>query len=257
MKKNRLIFCIFILLLAFASSVNAQKKRNEGIIRSTLRGLEYEIKAGFNIGGTSPMPLPVEIRSLEKYNPTIAIAIEGNVNKYFGKKWGVGIGLRLENKGMKTDAKVKNYHMEMIAEDGGKMKGAWTGYVKTKVRNSYLTIPVLALYKISPRWVAKAGPYVSFLSEGEFSGSAYNGYLRNENPIGEKVNVPSATYDFSNDIRKFQWGAQIGTEWKAFSHLSIYADLTWGLNSIFPQDFNSITFDMYPIYANLGFAYLF
>ena len=66
-----------------------------------------------------------------------------------------------------------------------------------------------------------------------------------------------ATYDFSEDLRKFQWGAQLGAEWKAFSHLNVYADLTWGLNSIFKKDFKTITFDMYPIYGTLGFAYAF
>ena len=76
-------------------------------------------------------------------------------------------------------------------------------------------------------------------------------------PTGEKIEVSNATYDFSSDIKKFQYGAQVGTSWKAFSHLSVYADLTWGLNSIFEKDITAITFDMYPIYANLGFAYLF
>lgn len=36
---------------------------------------------------------------------------------------------------------------------------------------------------------------------------------------------------------RFQWGAQIGTEWKAFKHLIVYADLTWGLNDIFQKGF--------------------
>ena len=66
-----------------------------------------------------------------------------------------------------------------------------------------------------------------------------------------------ASYDFSDNLRKFQWGAQIGTEWKAFKHLIVYADLTWGLNDIFQKDFDTITFGMYPIYLNVGFGYAF
>ena len=54
-----------------------------GDIKSALLGLEYEVKAGFNIGGTSPLPLPVEIREITSYNPTLAVAIEGNVTKWF------------------------------------------------------------------------------------------------------------------------------------------------------------------------------
>ena len=50
---------------------------------------------------------------------------------------------------------------------------------------------------------------------------------------------------------------QVGAEWQAYKHLSVYVDLTWGLNSIFPKDYDSITFALYPVYANAGFSYLF
>ena len=66
-----------------------------------------------------------------------------------------------------------------------------------------------------------------------------------------------ATYDFSDDLRHFQWGLQVGAGWRAFKHLNVYADLTWGLNDIFKSDFNTITFAMYPIYLNIGFGYAF
>ena len=66
-----------------------------------------------------------------------------------------------------------------------------------------------------------------------------------------------ANYDFSDELRKFQWGMQLGGEWKAYKHLSVYADLTWGLNDIFQKDFETINFAMYPIYLNIGFGYAF
>lgn len=260
MKNNQYIICFLLLLITCCGSVYGQQDRNQGLVTSSLKGLEYSIKAGFNIGGTAPLPLPAEIREIQSYNPTVALAIEGNITKYFDKKWGITTGLRLETKGMKTDANVKNYHMEMVANDGGEMKGYWTGNVETKVRNTYLTIPVLANYRISSRWDVKAGPYVSYMTDGEFSGLAYEGYIRNTDPTGEKVELKgdaTASYDFSGDLKKFQWGAQVGTSWKAFSHLSVYADITWGFNSIFKKEFTAVSFEMYPIYANLGFAYLF
>ena len=254
------LYITTILMLVFtvlSATIQAQEDRNKGVIISALNGLHYSIKAGFNVGGTSPLPLPAEIRELKGYNPTVAISIEGNVTKLFNPKWGMTVGLRLENKGMKTDANVKNYRMEMLADDGGEMKGYWTGNVETKVRNTYLSIPILANYQISKRWEIKAGPYFSYLIDGEFSGSAYDGYIRDEVPTGEKIEVSHAYYNFSSDLQKFQYGAQVGTSWKAFSHLSVYADLTWGINSVFDKDFTAVTFGIYPIYANLGFAYIF
>ena len=49
----------------------------------------------------------------------------------------------------------------------------------------------------------------------------------------------------------------LGGEWRAFKHLNVYADLTWGLNDIFKKDFDTISFAMYPIYLNVGFGYAF
>ena len=92
-----LLACLVIALPGYS-----QVDRNETLIRSALHGLEYEIKAGFSIGGTAPLPLPVEIRSIDGYNPTLAISIGGEVTKWFAvqNKLGVIVGLRLENKAM-------------------------------------------------------------------------------------------------------------------------------------------------------------
>ena len=251
--------CICLML---STSLFAQKNSTQALINAALHGWEYEVKAGISIGGSAPLPLPSEIRSIDSYNPTLAIMLEGNATKWMGinKKWGIVTGIRFENKNMTTKATTKNYSMEIIGNDGNRIKGNWTGGVKTKVRNAYISIPVLAAFKISKRWNLKAGPYVSYLMDGEFSGEVYEGYLREGTPTGDKINFQDgaiATYDFSDDLRKFAWGIQAGADWKAFKHLKVFADLTWGLNDIFQNDFKTITFSMYPIYLNLGFAYAF
>lgn len=257
-------YFIIIALLLNVTTIPAwaQQERTQSIIQSYLHGWEYSLKAGFSIGGTSPLPLPVEIRSIDGYSPSMAISIEGNTTKWLDAKkiWGLTIGLRLENKSMTTEATVKNYNMKIINTNGGELKGLWTGGVKTKVKNNYLSIPVLANYRISPRWKLVAGPYFSYLLEGNFSGNVYEGHLRTPDATGSRVNFEGesiATYDFSDDLRKFQWGLQLGGEWRAFKHLNVYADLTWGLNDIFQKDFDTITFAMYPIYLNVGFGYWF
>lgn len=256
-------FTTFIVLL-FAGTVlgNAQESSNQGITQSYLHGWEYEIKAGFSIGGTSPLPLPAEIRKINSYSPGIAIAIEGNATKWFdtNKKWGMTIGLRLENKDMTTDATTKNYGMKIINTNGGMLEGLWTGNVKTKVKLSYVTLPITANYQISKRWEVALGPYLSYMTDGDFSGHVYEGHLRTPDQAGSRVDFTGesiATYDFSENLRKLQWGLQLGGEWKAFKHLNIYADLTWGLNDIFKKDFDTVTFAMYPIYINMGFGYAF
>lgn len=252
----------FLAAALLSVHLSAQTNRTKTLINAALHGWEYEIKAGFNIGGTAPLPFPEEIRSIDGYNPTLSITIEGNMTKWLDreKRWGIITGLRLENKGMRTKATVKNYGMEIIGDDGKRMKGNWTGGVRTKVQNSYITIPVLAAYKVSQRVSVKAGPYFSYLMDGDFSGHVYEGYLREGSPVGDRINFSGdaiATYDFSSDLRNFQWGVQAGVDWRAFKHLKIYADLNWGLNDIFQKDFNTISFPMYPVFLNVGFGYAF
>ena len=176
------------------------------------------------------------------------------MQKQFGATpWGIQLGVRLETKGMSTDATVKNYYMEAKEADGGEIKGAFTGHVKTSVNNKYLTFPILGVYKINERWSVSAGPYLSWMFDGSFSGEAYgkeiknelgesigvDAYIRDQNPTGEKTEVTSATYDFSKDLRKFHYGVQVGGEFKAYKHLSAFVNLQWGLNGIFPSDFFS------------------
>ena len=65
MKRYKLLNIIAVLLLVSTLSAQAQEERNQGIIWSYLHGWEYGIKAGFSIGGTSPLPLPEEIRKID------------------------------------------------------------------------------------------------------------------------------------------------------------------------------------------------
>lgn len=238
----------------------AQQNRTQAIINAATKGWNMELRLGYNIGGASPIPLPVEIRSIDSYSPGMPFSIEASFIKQFEKHWGLQWGVKLESKKMETDAKVKNYNMEIIGDDGARVAGRWTGNVKSTYDNSFLTFPVLATYKVHPRTNLKAGVYLSCALSRKFDGYVYEGYLRQEDPTGIKATYEGdskASYDFSDNLRRFQWGAQIGADWMAFKHLKLYADLTWGLNDIFKDDFQTITFSMFPIYLNVGVGYVF
>ena len=261
-KKLITVICALAAAVCLCGAARAQSDRTPGIIRSALMGLEYEVKAGVNIGGASPLPLPEEIRRIDSYSPTFCFSLEGDVVKWLGKKerWGFVFGVRLETKGMLTGARTKNYGMEIIGDGGERVKGNWTGMVRTEYHGTFFSIPLLAAYKVNPRLRLHLGPYVSFMADGDFSGHVYDGYLRENDPTGNKVEFEGdkrATYDFSDELRAVQWGVQAGGDWKAFRHLTLSADLAWGLNDIFRKDFKTITFNMYPIYLNIGFGYAF
>lgn len=247
-----------LLICPFA---HAQDVRNDVLDQSERNGWEFEVKTGVNIGGASPIPLPVEVRSIDSYSPRFNGSLEGMVTKWLDKNphWGVSVALKVEEKGMITGAKVKNYSMEII-DDGSRVAGRWTGYVKTKYNTTMLTIPVMVNYRFNNAWKVRGGLFASLWLDGEFTGHVSDGYLRETDPTGEKLaftDGKTAAYDFSSNLNHFQWGAQVGGTWRAFRHFTVNADLAWAFTDIFEKDFKTITFKMYPIFLNVGFGYTF
>lgn len=257
---KKILIALFVAVFTFPAQAKQDKELKDNdinIVDATEKGWHIRIGAGYLLGGTAPLPIPVEIRGINGFNPGLNLSLEGSVQKTFsGTNWGVQAGVRFDTKGMTTDARTKNYHMVMKSGDT-EVTGVFTGNVKTHVNNTYVSLPVLATYSINKRWTVDAGLYASFLLKGTFDGEAYDGYLRDQNPTGEKTEVSSATYDFSNDLKKFHWGVQAGAEYKIYTHLAVFANLQWGLNGIFPKNYSCVPFSLTPIYGTLGFNYIF
>ena len=253
MQKYKILF-LFFFFTSF--SLVAQGENTQ---KQNLSSRDYRIKAGFSIGGTAPIPLPAEIRKIEGFNPLLNLMIGGEVRQSIHENWSLLSGIQFENKGMETRAQVKNYNLTMVSDDNGEISGVFTGMVRTRVKNSYLTLPVSTMWQPNrqAKWGIKAGIYGSFLLDGEFSGSAYDGYLREGNPIGERIDITTASYNFSEELRRWNWGVLLGAEWHPFPHLLTSIDLSWGVNSVLKKDFDVITYKMYPIYGTLSFGYVF
>lgn len=103
------IYAVIILAAAalIPSTAQAQQSRTQKIINAAIKGWNIELRAGYNIGGTSPIPLPAEIREIKSYKPSVGFSGEADFTRFFDKHWGVGFGVKLENKNMETDARVK------------------------------------------------------------------------------------------------------------------------------------------------------
>ena len=252
---KKIILAVFSFFAFGVQEISASG--DQGFFKS----LEYEVNAGTNIGGASPIPLPAEIRKINSYSPELNLQIGATVRKWFGAedKWGAGLGIRFETKGMKTKATVKNYGMEII-DNGKTLKGRWTGKVQTKYHTQQLVVPLTAFYRLSSRVILNAGPYLSYAFSNDFDGYVFDGYLREGDPTGNKISFSGdskASYDFGNELRTFQWGMQLGASVKVYKQLVVNANLEWGCNDIFYSSFKTVTFNLYPIYLNLGFGYVF
>ncbi|MBD3906171.1 PorT family protein [Chryseobacterium sp. Ch-15] len=252
---NLLVFLFIGSSLIFAQDLDSEKKET-GVIA-------YQLRAGINFGGFTPIPIPAEIRELSSFNPMLNISLEGSITYLFKQtpsSWGIRTGIKLENKGMKANSIVKNYRMEIIGGEGERVAGNWTGGVSTHIANSYITIPTLAIFKVNDRWSFSGGAFWSFLMDKNFSGYVFDGYLREGDPTGVKVifeDGKTASYDFSNDLRQFSYGLQFGSTWQFSKHINVFGDLSFGLNNMFKSDFKTITFTMRPVYLNFGAGYSF
>lgn len=224
------------------------------------RTVEFDVRAGLNVGGTSPLPLPVEMREIRGFNPLLLPSLEGGAMFGIGDNMGVRAALRYEYKGMWTSAMVRNYSMALTGDDGNSISGYWTGCVDTEVRNAFLTVPVGAVWKVGDRFSLQAGPYASLLLKGKFSGQVYDGYLRNGTPTGDRIVFSKGTsspYDFSACYRKFHWGVHAGADYCLGTNLLASIGLDWGLNHVFVNSFEAVSFRMFPIYGRICLGWRF
>ena len=240
-----------ILLLSFfsGSSLFSQER--------TENRFENKIIAGCNIGATTPTSIPAEIRSINAWWPQFTPQLGYNVTYNLNQKWGLGSGISLDYKGMGTRARVKYIYTSIVIEDGSKdaLEGYFVGKNETVVKLAYATIPLYAAFNIDPSWQLRAGGYASYLFSGKFSGTASDGYIRVNEPTGEKVEITKASFDFNDKLRNFDFGLILGAEKKVNDRFGIYSNLNWGLTSIFPSDFRAIDFNMYNIYLTIGLTY--
>lgn len=265
MKNKYKIIVLITLLFAVNSTMLGQQidsTKVESQINFFNKNIEYQVKAQFSIGGASPLGLPSEIRKIESYNPTLQLGLGINATKWFNDKqqFGLRVGLLFEGRGMETQAKVKNYYTQIADETGAQTKGYFTGHVITNMKNSYITFPINLVWNATKSWNFYAGFYLSGLIDKSFSGHIYDGNFREGTPIGELTifeNTAKGIYDFSDDLNHFQWGNQLGAELKINKSFRIFADATMANNQIFKNSFEAISFKMYNIFGNFGFAYKF
>lgn len=267
--KNRnfnIIFLVATLLLStFSASAENETQRQDSLMNEDSKsvgqcdwnGWGYGYRLGFTIGGITPVPLPAEVREMMTFSPNGAFMQEIYGYKLFKEKFGFYFGERLAIEGMNVEARVKNYHMS-IEQGGDYISGYFTGVDKTEAKLISVKIPIEFMARVNSRLDLRVGPYIQINLHREFKGEVYDGYLRENTPTGQKIifsDGSKATYDFSEDVKKTCFGAEVAADFQIKNGFGIFANLDYGFRSVFPDDFETISFKMYPIFFSLGLSY--
>lgn len=262
---NKYINIIFLVATLLISTFSASAEKELGssetqsrdsinVVSNDWTGWGYGYRLGFTIGGITPVPLPAEVREMMTFSPNGAFMQEIYGYKLFKEKFGFYFGERLAIEGMNVEARVKNYHMS-IEQGGDYISGYFTGVDKTEAKLISVKIPLEFMARINSRLDLRVGPYIQINLHREFKGEVYDGYLRENTPIGQKIvfsDGSTATYDFSEDVKKAGFGAEVAADFQIKNDFGIFANLDYGFRSVFPDDFETISFKMYPIFFSVG-----
>ncbi len=215
--------------------------------------ISQRIVAGLNLGGSSPIPVPNRLSNLT-WSPRFSPEIGWYISFLNDRNFGFTSGARLEQKGMSVSASVYQLHTR-VNIDGLETNGYFTGINETDVEATYLTIPILATYSPSPNWMLDFGVFGAWKLSGQFDGAVKNGYLRETTPTGSRTDIDYETFEFDNEIRKFDYGIEAGATRQVYRKLSLRLDMKWSLSSLLNANFTGIEYKLYNIYVGLGVSY--
>lgn len=264
---NNKFILILLLLLAPCTMLHAEEGADswqEWGPTTGLKGGGFIVRGGYVLGGTVPIPLPVEVRKVNSYSPRGGISLGIDGYRMFSKRWGVSVGAHFFWEGFHTSADVKNYYV-WLKQENELTKGYFTGTNITETQMWGVTVPVCATLRMSPRWNVSFGPFLTYYFKQTFEGEVYDneeglGYLREDTPTGTKIfitreNPTPYPDDFADNMLPLNLGMEFCFDWKAMRHMNVFGKLDWGLTNIWRRNFEAISFKMYPIYATVGVAY--
>ncbi|MDR1737879.1 MAG: PorT family protein [Candidatus Symbiothrix sp.] len=217
----------------------------------------YRLEVGYSIGGSMPVPLPREIRKIDMWAPELFaphLAIEA-LNP-FNERWAISAKIAFDRKGFTVRDRVKSLYTEITTEDGTVQAGNFTGKNQTQVDNYYLSVPVALVYSHSEHRTSRIGLYCAWMLRPLFIGQAVDGYIRQGDPTGEKIAIPYAEFDFSDRLRRFDYGLMLAEHWVIHPRWALIGEITCGLRPLFSDSFKAMPFKMRNIYGILGVSYL-
>lgn len=210
---------------------------------------------GSNWGATTSFGTPAETREIKSSNLLFNYVIGCDVTQMLSDKWGIDTGLRYERKASGSNVVMKNFLTTItLAGAGTPTHGYFSGNVKNINDNSYITLPVMAVYRTNSKWDVRGGMYFSYALRRKYTGEATDGKIR-QNPTIPATAVTYSTSDFSDDISKFDCGVQLGVVRPIWKNLKCNVDLNWGLINTLNSEASGMTMNVYNLYLCVGLGW--
>lgn len=237
-----------------------------------MRHWNFDVRAGYSIGGTMPMDMPAEMRHINSFSPKFNYRFGLDIEYRFNPSWGLQSGAYIERKGFQGDMSVRGYQITM-RQGSEEISGPFTGNVVTNIVQTGVTIPLQAAWWINRKLKLRFGPYISIVTDKSFNGYAYGNegadgnptaYLRRDDAKGDLVyigNDEGSRGTFGDDtfkeyMRTMQYGVDMGCDWFFSRHWGVFGDLSYGFNSAFNgKEGNPVNMDLYPLYFTVGVVY--
>lgn len=127
----------------------------------------------------------------------------------------------------------------------------YNGAVDGKFANHYFVLPVMLNYRFSKRWYAQGGPWVGYLVHGDNSGLA-------DIVIGNNyTTVTDEPFDQTEYLSDLDYGVALGTYYELESRFFASLRISYGLRSVYQNDYSQVDGTFRNIYAQLALGHRF
>lgn len=124
----------------------------------------------------------------------------------------------------------------------------YEGTVDGKFANHYLVLPMIFNLRLA-HWSVEAGPWVSYLLKGDNSGLA-------DIVVGNNyTSVEDEPFDQTEFLNDYDFGVAAGANYEHNAHLFASLRFSYGLRSVYQNDYNQVDGTFRNIYAQLCVGY--
>ncbi|OFY07509.1 MAG: hypothetical protein A2W93_06335 [Bacteroidetes bacterium GWF2_43_63] len=211
-------------------------------------------KIGFNIG--APLPLG-NIPEGAKGTPLACHNLGVFVNYKISEKFSIQAEILYNRKGAHfttpLDSMSYTDHMQhpLYPDVWLDVETFFNGTAEGAFDNYYLEFPLLLSYKIGQsKWSLMVGGYYGWLAQTETHATA-TGYVGYDPALREEV------LDFAENTREYDYGALIGTTYKASDRIDINIRISFGMESVFVDDYEKIDYSLNNMFAQFTASYSF